>query len=531
MQALALKYRPKNFNQLIGQDTISLSLSHALDSNRLSHAYLFSGLRGSGKTSSARIFAKSLLCEKGPTSKPCEECENCKAANENRLLDIIEMDAASHRTIDDIRELNEATKYAPVSSRYKIFIIDEVHMLTKEASNAFLKTLEEPPSYVKFILATTDPLKLPVTILSRTQHYRFKPISKILVLNHLKNILEKEQISYEESGVEIIARAGNGSLRDSLTLLDQAIIYSKNNITQNIIAQMLGLLDPQKINELMEIIVSQNKQEAIDFIKELASYDPATIIDEMIENLKQKFLSKDNTYSILMYERFFRILSETKSLLTIGNDPQFVLTLMIFMMMEAVNLRDIDSMIQIIQNEEIPQKQTKLNIQTEQASQIPQPQIPQQEKPKISNSFDKFIEAISFRDVEIAEIFKNSVEFISYENGIMELITYAKEQYKGILNKNYKFIKDIFFATFSDAKELKITKPTKNEILDRNLDKDLEKLTKISQKPEIDIKSSLNELENLKNNNKIDKKHLIVEEFDRLFGKSEIEKVKNEYKN
>ena len=177
MQALALKYRPKNFDELIGQDTISLSLSHALDSNRLGHAYLFSGLRGSGKTSSARIFAKSLICTKGPTSKPCEICQNCKMANENNSLDIIEMDAASHRTIDDIRELNEATKYAPVASRYKIFIIDEVHMLTKEASNAFLKTLEEPPSYVKFILATTDPLKLPVTILSRTQHYRFKPVS------------------------------------------------------------------------------------------------------------------------------------------------------------------------------------------------------------------------------------------------------------------------------------------------------------------------------------------------------------------
>ena len=151
MQALALKYRPKNFDELIGQDTIAKSLSHALDSKRLSHAYLFSGLRGSGKTSSARIFAKDLICEKGPTSHACEECDNCIMANEGRHIDIIEMDAASHRKIDDIRELIEQTKYAPSVARYKIFIIDEVHMLTTEASNALLKTLEEPPEYVKFI--------------------------------------------------------------------------------------------------------------------------------------------------------------------------------------------------------------------------------------------------------------------------------------------------------------------------------------------------------------------------------------------
>ena len=186
MQALALKYRPKNFDELIGQEAVSKSLIHALDEGRISHAYLFSGLRGSGKTSSARIFSKALVCEKGPTSRPCEVCPQCVMANESRHMDIIEMDAASHRKIDDIRELIEQTKYAPAMARYKIFIIDEVHMLTKEAFNALLKTLEEPPSYVKFILATTDPLKLPTTVLSRTQHFRFKQISKYSIVKHLE---------------------------------------------------------------------------------------------------------------------------------------------------------------------------------------------------------------------------------------------------------------------------------------------------------------------------------------------------------
>ncbi len=228
--ALARKYRPTSFDDLVGQDTVSQTLSQALDSNRLSHAYLFSGLRGSGKTSTARIFAKALLCEIGESSNPCDKCSNCISSNENRHLDIIEMDAASNRGIDDIKELIEHTKYKPSSARYKIFIIDEVHMLTPQAFNALLKTLEEPPSFVKFILATTDPLKLPATILSRTQHFRFKKIAQKLVLQHLEHILNKEGVDYEKDALDIIARSGAGSLRDSLTLLDQAIVYSKNYV-------------------------------------------------------------------------------------------------------------------------------------------------------------------------------------------------------------------------------------------------------------------------------------------------------------
>ena len=229
-EVLALKYRPHRFEDLIGQETIAQTLSLALDSKRLSHAYLFSGLRGSGKTSTARIFAKALMCETGPTSHPCETCEHCRMANEGRHMDIVEMDAASSRKIDDIRDLIEHTKYKPATAQFKIFIIDEVHMLTKEAFNALLKTLEEPPEFVKFILATTDPLKLPATILSRTQHFRFKKISTHNVTAHLAHILNLENIGYEHEALEILARSGSGSLRDTLTLMDQAIIYSKNHV-------------------------------------------------------------------------------------------------------------------------------------------------------------------------------------------------------------------------------------------------------------------------------------------------------------
>ena len=347
MQALALKYRPKSFEQLIGQDAVAKSLAHALDSGRLSHAYLFSGLRGSGKTSTARIFAKALLCDKGPTGKPCEVCDNCVMANEGRHIDIIEMDAASHRKIDDIRELIEQTKYHPASARFKIFIIDEVHMLTKEASNALLKTLEEPPSYVKFILATTDPLKLPVTVLSRTQHFRFKPIAKSAVVAHLEQILKTENIAYEEGALEILARSGSGSLRDTLTLLDQAIIFSREGITQRAIADMLGLLDPAKIGEILDVVLHQDRAGAIEIIKEVENYNAETIIDEMIANLKDKFLRRDAKFSLLMYERFFRILAGAKSMLAISPDNTYAISMMIFMMMEAVNLREIDELIEV----------------------------------------------------------------------------------------------------------------------------------------------------------------------------------------
>ena len=248
---LALKYRPKNFSEVIGQEATIQTLMSALDKKQLANAYLFSGLRGSGKTSTARIFAKALQCSERKGSEPCESCENCIMANENRHIDIIEMDAASNRKIEDIKEIIEHTKYKPSRGRYKIFIIDEAHMLTKEAENALLKTLEEPPPYVKFILATTDPLKLPATILSRTQHYRFTKIDNELIKNHLEFILAKENIFYDEKAIQLLAKSGNGSLRDTITLLNQAIAYSKGEIKLDSIIEMLGVINPEIIEKLL----------------------------------------------------------------------------------------------------------------------------------------------------------------------------------------------------------------------------------------------------------------------------------------
>ncbi len=349
--ALARKYRPATFDDLIGQETASQTLSLALDGNRLSHAYLFSGLRGSGKTSTARIFAKALLCEEGATSRPCGTCTHCTMAIENSHMDIIEMDAASNRGIDDIKDLIEHTKYKPSSARYKIFIIDEVHMLTNQAFNALLKTLEEPPDFVKFILATTDPLKLPATILSRTQHYRFKKIPQHLVLKHLEHILTLENIEYERDALDIIARSGAGSLRDSLTLLDQAIVYSKNFVDVSTVTGMLGIIEPSHLEALLSNILQKDIPEILSFIRMASDYEAEMILDELTLYLKELLLGGNGKCSPVNIERFFRVIAESKNLLSIGSDGEFVLSLALFKMVESLEIKDIDTMIRGLEKE------------------------------------------------------------------------------------------------------------------------------------------------------------------------------------
>ncbi len=441
-QVLALKYRPSTFDKLIGQDSITQTLTAALDQKRLSHAYLFSGLRGSGKTSTARILSKCMVCDQGPTSKPCEVCENCQMANENRHIDIIEMDAASSRKIDDIRALIEQTKYKPNSARFKIFIIDEVHMLTKEAFNALLKTLEEPPEYVKFILATTDPLKLPATILSRTQHFRFKKISKRDIVNHLSHILNLENIEYEQEALEMLSRSGEGSLRDTLTLLDQAIIYSKGFIDAKSVASMIGLLDPQVIDEIFDAILKNNRSKIIEFVQELENYESEIIIDEFIAYLKERFFEEDIRFSSLLTERFFRILSEAKNLLFLNADSGFVLSLVFFKMLEATNIKTIDELINSLEKSTSPIKETKKAIPT------PVQKMPKKELVDCATLYQKLLNSLYDRNFEVGECFKTKVEFVSFQNNELSLISCADEKCKKTLrhaSSVIKFlVKDIF---------------------------------------------------------------------------------------
>ncbi|MDD3054594.1 MAG: DNA polymerase III subunit gamma/tau [Aliarcobacter sp.] len=432
-RVLALKYRPHRFEDLVGQSTVSQTLSLALDSDRLSHAYLFSGLRGSGKTSTARIMAKALLCSNGPTSKPCEVCPNCVSANSNRHLDIIEMDAASNRGIDDIKDLIEHTKYKPSSARFKVFIIDEVHMLTTQAFNALLKTLEEPPGFVKFILATTDPLKLPATILSRTQHFRFNKIATSDVIHHLSHILNEENINFEKDALEILARTGQGSLRDTLTLLDQAIIFSKGRINTTSVVDMLGLIDPKLMDNIFSIIL--NKGDINQIIKDLESYEVSQICDEMTIYLKDKMLLKDRKFDLLLFDRFFRILSDAKHLLAINSDGGFVLILTFMKMIEATNLKTIDDIINQVEKIEV-RKETPISKpvekQIEKTVENIEPKVEEkivEQKPVFEEPETKIEEVTPFNEVLIQSNtiidlgMVDSIEVVDYSTPFDDLPT------------------------------------------------------------------------------------------------------------
>ena len=242
-QVLARKWRPKTFADVVGQEHIITALANGLKDNRLHHAYLFSGTRGVGKTSIARLFAKGLNCVHGVTATPCGECENCKAIEQGNFIDLIEIDAASRTKVEDTRELLDNVQYKPVVGRFKVYLIDEVHMLSRHSFNALLKTLEEPPEYVKFLLATTDPQKLPVTILSRCLQFHLKALDETQISQHLARILTQENIPFEEPALVKLAKAAQGSIRDSLSLTDQAIAMGDRQVTNSIVSNMLGLLD------------------------------------------------------------------------------------------------------------------------------------------------------------------------------------------------------------------------------------------------------------------------------------------------
>jgi DNA polymerase-3 subunit gamma/tau len=471
-KVLALKYRPKTFSELIGQEAVSRTLSLALDNGKLSHAYLFSGLRGSGKTSSARIFAKSLLCEKGISSEPCEACGSCAQANEGRHIDIVEMDAASNRRIDDIRDLIETTKYAPSFGRFKIFIIDEAHMLTKEAFNALLKTLEEPPDFVKFLLATTDPLKLPPTILSRTQHFRFKKIGFGDVLKHLNFIISNEGVAADVAALEIIARSGGGSLRDTLTLLEQAIIYGKGRVELNATVEMLGVLDPAQIARYFDLISKQDRKGIIAFAHEIESSDPEMVIDEMISYLKEQIYKQNAQFNIYAIERFFRILADIKDLLYKGADGGFLLSLASLKMIEALRPEAVGAMIERLENSlgeaALAERQlAKQAAQTQKESvsrdtstgeaeraAVPQEAAVDRVKTSAAALFNDLSRKISDRSAALGEAFDRSVRFVSFENGELKWKSAPKGEDGARLRKDYPVVMELVREVFGEGTKI-----------------------------------------------------------------------------
>nr|BCI58628.1 DNA polymerase III subunits gamma and tau DnaX [Helicobacter pylori] len=481
MQVLALKYRPKHFSELVGQESVAKTLSLALDNQRLANAYLFSGLRGSGKTSSSRIFARALMCETGPKAVPCDTCIQCQSALNNHHIDIIEMDGASNRGIDDVRNLIEQTRYKPSFGRYKIFIIDEVHMFTTEAFNALLKTLEEPPSHVKFLLATTDALKLPATILSRTQHFRFKKIPENSVISHLKTILEKEQVSYESSALEKLAHSGQGSLRDTITLLEQAINYCDNAITESKVAEMLGAIDRSVLEDFFQSLINQDEARLQERYAILENYETEGVLEEMMLFLKAKLLSPD-TYSILLIERFFKIIMSSLSLLKEGANASFVLLLLKMKFKEALKLKALDDA--IVELEQTPfnqspsisynaPKQEFKNIENieniekrEQIESIEKrentetPQTPMlSAKDRIFHNLFKQVQTLVYeRNYELGAVFEKNIRFIDFDSQTKTLTweSLATDKDKELLRERFKIVKSIVDGVFGKGENIKI---------------------------------------------------------------------------
>jgi len=350
--ALARKYRPHNFSEMVGQAHILKALTHALEHNRLHHAYLLTGTRGVGKTSLARILAKCFNCEAGISASPCGKCSNCQEIDQGRCVDVMEIDAASRTKVEDTRDLLENIQYAPQRARFKIYIIDEVHMLSGHSFNALLKTLEEPPAHVKFLLATTDPQKLPVTVLSRCLQFHLKNISIEIISKQLENILNQENISdqhYEKSALEIIARAAQGSMRDALSLLDQCIAHGEGCVLENNVNMMLGGISEEKIIQLLDHIHARNTQDIINLMNifEENGADFFVLLDMILSYLQKlavlQFAGKDAKYCVSTQfssediQLYYQIALLGKRDLPLAPDPKSGF-MMIVMRMAVFNL-------------------------------------------------------------------------------------------------------------------------------------------------------------------------------------------------
>lgn len=464
-KALYRVYRPKNFSDVIGQEHIVRTLKNQIENNNVGHAYLFCGTRGTGKTSTAKIFSRAVNCTNLHNDEPCNECENCREILEDKTMDVVEIDAASNNSVDDIRELRENVKYSPAKAKYKVYIIDEVHMLSQGAFNALLKTLEEPPSYVIFILATTEPHKIPATILSRCQRFDFKRVTVKDISSRMRYICEKEGIEADEKALNLIARNSQGALRDALSILDQCISFEGNRISYNDVIELLGSVNIEQLFDLAESIIKEDTRKSLQILNDFIIWgkDVRNLVNDLIDHFRNLMVCKisndldeiislpEETIDLLKQQaetidtnnliRILNILSETQDGMKISSNPRVLMEVTMMKIAQPMFDESKEALIKRIEN--LEQKIESGNIKVNHIS--------------TNQTVDNFNENNQQNNNTVE---KQEDENIEYENLKGDDIKLVEKSWKKILQKMKEDKNQVIRALLQDVDSFNISEDT-----------------------------------------------------------------------
>ena len=464
-KALYRVYRPKNFSDVIGQEHIVRTLKNQIENNNVGHAYLFCGTRGTGKTSTAKIFSRAVNCTNLHNDEPCNECENCREILEDKTMDVVEIDAASNNSVDDIRELRENVKYSPAKAKSKVYIIDEVHMLSQGAFNALLKTLEEPPSYVIFILATTEPHKIPATILSRCQRFDFKRVTVKDISSRMRYICEKEGIEADEKALNLIARNSQGALRDALSILDQCISFEGNKISYNDVIELLGSVNIEQLFDLAESIIKEDTRKSLQILNDFIIWgkDVRNLVNDLIDHFRNLMVCKisndldeiislpEETIDLLKQQaetidtnnliRILNILSEAQDGMKISSNPRVLMEVTMMKIAQPMFDESKEALIKRIEN--LEQKIESGNIKVNHIS--------------TNQTVDNFNENNQQNNNTVE---KQEDENIEYENLKGDDIKLVEKSWKKILQKMKEDKNQVIRALLQDVDSFNISEDT-----------------------------------------------------------------------
>ncbi|WP_394863189.1 DNA polymerase III subunit gamma/tau [Paraclostridium bifermentans] len=545
-KALYRAYRPQTFKDVVGQEHIIRTLKNQIQNNNVGHAYLFCGTRGTGKTSTAKIFARALNCQNSVDEEPCNECEVCKDILSDNIMDVIEIDAASNNSVDDIREIRENVKYTPAKCKYKVYIIDEVHMLSQGAFNALLKTLEEPPSYVIFILATTEPHKIPATILSRCQRFDFKRVTVKDMSTRMKEICDDVNVVVDDRALNLIARNSQGALRDALSILDQCMSFSENDIEYKDVVDLLGTVNIEQLFEMAEYVIKEDTKKCLEILNEFVVWgkDIKNLIDDLIDHFRNLMVCKVSSdldeiislpeeiveqlkaqASIIEVNdiiRILNILSTTQDAIKVSSNPRVLAEVSIMKLSQPMFDESKESLLKRISNLEEVIKSGKININNNVEIESKKEDKETSEKNEVEAEEEVFYEEVKSEDVELIEkswenilthikkdknmpvyaILREAKEFNVSANNLYivfdDNFAFAKNKLSDEKTRNYieSVIREILNRSFGIKIILKSeSKNIKLEIEKEQKDKGEEILKSVFPKEIIDIKQSINENE------------------------------------